>query len=93
MNRTCVRDNNTDINDLLTKVDKSIELLIKSSNLGFIQSIELLCLIILKRFFNKQTNENQQISIENIEKELSKFTKEKKIDIFNRHYHSNISNI
>lgn len=27
VNRTCVRDNNTDINDLLTKVDKSIELL------------------------------------------------------------------
>ena len=54
-------------------INKSIELLIKSSNIGFIPSIELLCLIILKKLNNEQKNENRNIYIENIEQELSKF--------------------
>ncbi|KAK8895708.1 hypothetical protein M9Y10_013592 [Tritrichomonas musculus] len=51
-------------------INKSIELLIKSSNLGFKPSEALLILIILKRFFSKQTNEKYQIN--NIRQELSK---------------------
>lgn len=57
-------------------MNKSINLLIKSSILGFIPSTEFLCLILLKRFFSKQENKNKLIDDEIIKQYLSEFFKE-----------------
>ena len=58
-------------------INKSIEFLIKSSNLGFRPSLELLCIIQLKKVYNKQANIKRKTLV-NVKSEISEFTKETK---------------